>query len=108
MNELFRSKVHTNGRCLRCQVSEAQKWAEHFEDPTWESSEAAEETESSGERETAEAATPTGDGEIMCRLDLSAGTSEVSAALPKVTLDFHISCRTSRDSGLAPNSDTED
>ncbi|GAQ92500.1 hypothetical protein KFL_010310010, partial [Klebsormidium nitens] len=66
------------------QVTEAQKWAEHFEDPTWESGEAAEGTESSKGREVAEETTPAGDGELMCRLDLSPGTSVlvVSGVVP--------------------------
>lgn len=60
-------------------MSEAQKWAEHFEDPTWENGEMTTEAESIEGRESPEEATPTEDGVIICRLDLSPGTSEVSA-----------------------------
>jgi hypothetical protein len=62
-------------------VTEAQVWAEHFEDPTWDGNEPAPEAEGVDKEESSEEGVPQAEGVITCLLDLSVGTSEVSVAV---------------------------
>lgn len=62
-------------------MTEAQVWAEHFEDPTWDGNEPAPEAEHIDKEESSEEDVRQTEGVITCQLDLSVGTSEVSVAL---------------------------